>query len=65
MKPLLSEQWVQMSVESYGRSAKEHLFLLVLPLATVTMNGQLDSDSGLFVPGAGKGSERESQLEKF
>lgn len=59
-----------MSVGSYGRPAKQHLFLLVLPLATVAMNGQLDGDSGLFVPGiggwgGGSGGERESQLDKF
>lgn len=36
---------------SYGRSAKQHLFLLGLLLATVAINGQPDGDSGLFVPG--------------
>lgn len=40
---------------SYGRSAKQHLFLFGLPLATVAINGQLDGDSGLLVPGIEKG----------
>lgn len=47
------EKWVQMSLGSYGRSTKQHLFLLVLPLTTGAINGQLDGASGLFVPGIG------------
>lgn len=48
---------------SYGRPAKQHLFLLVLPVATVAMNGQLDGESGLFVPGT-VGAERESEHKR-
>lgn len=47
------KKWVQMSLGSYGRSAKQHLFLLALPLTTGAINGQLDGASGLFVPGIG------------
>lgn len=56
-----------MSARSYSRPAKQHLFLLVLPRATVAMNGQLDGDRGLFVPGMvgvkGKMSERNVDTE--
>lgn len=37
-----------MSAGSYSRAAKQHLFLLVSPLATVT-NGQLEGDGRVFV----------------
>lgn len=36
-------------------SAKQHLFLLPLPRATVAMSGQLDVGSGVFVLGIVKG----------
>lgn len=51
--PPTPEKRVQMSLGSYDRSAKQHLFLLVLPLATGSINGQLDGARGLFVPGIG------------
>lgn len=38
-----------MSAGSYSRAAKQHLFLLVSPLATVATNGQLDGDGCVFV----------------
>lgn len=48
--PRPPEKWVQMSLGSYGRSPKQHLFLLVLPLTTGAINGQLDGASGVFLP---------------
>lgn len=46
-------QWVQMSSGSHSRPDTQHLFLLVLPMATVAMNGQLDGDRRLSVHGMG------------
>lgn len=51
--PSPPEKWVQMSLGSYGRSAQQHLFLLVLPMTTGAFSGQPDGASGLFVPGFG------------
>lgn len=46
---LFWKQWVQGSLGSFRRQAKQHLFLLAVSMATVVMNGQLDGVSGLFM----------------